>query len=213
MTNKRLEALENHPLYSQTEKVRIDVLRRFGYYSTESNGHLSEYLPWYRKRPQELATWIDLSNWINGETGGYLRACMEGRDWFETDFPNWLKQPARVFRQEERGQEHGSYILESLETGRAYRGHFNVKNENTITNLAPDAAVAVPGYVDSTRLNIPQDGDLPLACAAICSMSINVQRIGVEAAVNGDDYLLRQAMMLDPLVGAVCTPIEVDQMR
>ena len=32
------------------EKVRLDVLKRFGYYSTESNGHLSEYVPWYRKR-------------------------------------------------------------------------------------------------------------------------------------------------------------------
>ena len=51
------------------------MLRRFGYYSTESNGHLSEYVPWYRKRPKEIKRWIDLSSWINGETGGYLRVC------------------------------------------------------------------------------------------------------------------------------------------
>ena len=49
-----LELFEAHPEYSKTEKVRIDVLRRFGYYSTESNGHLSEYLPWYRKRTKEI---------------------------------------------------------------------------------------------------------------------------------------------------------------
>ena len=54
MTGKLLEAFENHPEFSKTEKVRIDMLRRFGYYSTESNGHLSEYVPWYRKRPQEI---------------------------------------------------------------------------------------------------------------------------------------------------------------
>lgn len=48
-----LAAFEAHPVYSQQEKLRIDVLRRFGLYSTESNGHLSEYLPWYRKRPEE----------------------------------------------------------------------------------------------------------------------------------------------------------------
>ena len=70
--------------------MRIDVLKRFGYYSTESNGHLSEYVPWYRKRLDEITKWIDLSSWINGETGGYLRVCTEGRNWFETDFPNWL---------------------------------------------------------------------------------------------------------------------------
>ncbi len=82
------------PCTRQTEKVRIDMLQRFGYYSTESNGHLSEYVPWYRKRPDEITRWIDLSSWINGETGGYLRVCTEGRNWFETDFPNWLKEPA-----------------------------------------------------------------------------------------------------------------------
>jgi alpha-galactosidase len=47
-TGELLEAFERHPEYSRTEKVRIDILRHFGYYSTESNGHLSEYLPWYR---------------------------------------------------------------------------------------------------------------------------------------------------------------------
>ncbi len=81
-----------HPVYRNTEKVRIDVLKRFGYYSTELNGHLSEYVPWYRKRPDEIMQWIDLSSWINGETGGYLRVCLEGRRWFETDFPQWLAE-------------------------------------------------------------------------------------------------------------------------
>lgn|GEM_PF-2223713 len=69
------------------EKVRIDVLRRFGYFSTESNGHLSGYLPWYCKRPRETKQWISLDQWITGETGGYLRVCIEGRNWFTTDFP------------------------------------------------------------------------------------------------------------------------------
>ena len=67
-----LKAFENHPALRKSEKVRIDVLRRFSFYSTESNGHLSEYVPWYRKRPGEIKNWIDLSCWINGETGGYL---------------------------------------------------------------------------------------------------------------------------------------------
>ena len=64
----------NHPVYSKQEKVRLDILKRFGYYSTESNGHLSEYVSWYRKRPEEIEQWIDTSDWIHGETGGYLQA-------------------------------------------------------------------------------------------------------------------------------------------
>lgn len=212
LTPKLLAAFEQHPEYSKTEKVRIDMLRRFGYYSTESNGHLSEYVPWYRKRPDEIRDWIDLSFWINGETGGYLRVCTEDRNWFERDFPKWLNEPPYQYIAENRSEEHGSYILEALETGRVYRGHFNVVNNGVISNLPEDAVVEVPGYVDANGINIPQVGKLPLGCAAVCNQSIEVQRLAVEAAVTGDDLLLRQAMLLDPLVGAVCNPPEVWQL-
>lgn len=212
MLPKLAELFEAHPVYRKTEKVRIDVLRRFGYYSTESNGHLSEYLPWYRKRTGEINRWIDLSSWINGETGGYLRVCTEGRRWFETDYPNWLKEEPPKITQELRSEEHGSYIIEALETGRTYRGHFNVINRGHIPNLPDGCCVEIPGYVDRTGINMPTVGDMPLACAATCAVSTNVQRMGVEAAVRGDVTLLKQAMLHDPLVGAACDPEEVWQM-
>ena len=212
-TGELLAAFERHPEFSQTEKVRIDMLRRFGYYSTESNGHLSEYLPWYRKRPDEIPRWIDLGMWINGETGGYLRVCTEGRHWFEAEFGKGADtiEPLR-YTPENRSEEHGSRILEALETGRVYRGHFNLVNRSAITNLPPDAIVEAPGFVDRFGINMPPVGDLPLGCAAVCNASISVQRLGVEAAVRGDDALLRQAFMMDPLVGAVCNPPEIWQM-
>lgn len=211
MTGKLLEAFEKHPIYSRTEKVRIDILRRFGYFSTESNGHFSEYVPWYRKRPDEIKDWIDLSAWFNGETGGYLRICTESRNWFETDFPNWLKKPLE-YTPEQVSLEHGAHIIEALETGRIYRGHFNIVNNGTINNLPNDCIVEVPGYVDYNGISIPKVGDLPLGCAAICNASISVQRLSVKAAVSGNDLLLRQAMLMDPLVGAVCNTKEVWQM-
>lgn len=201
-----------HPEFPQTEKVRIDVLKRLGYYSTESNGHLSEYLPWYRKRLDEITRWIDLSSWINGETGGYLRVCTEGRNWFETDFPNWLKQEPPRFTSKSRSQEHGSYIIEALETGRGYRGHFNVPNTGIITNLPEGSIIESLGFVEKTGIQMAHIGDLPLACAASCSTSVSVQRMGMEAAAHGDVTLLKQAMLHDPLVGAVCNPEEVWQM-
>jgi alpha-galactosidase len=55
-------------------------------------------------------------------------------------------------------------------------------------------------------------GDLPPGCAAVCNVSIGVQRLAMEAAVHGDDTLLRQALMMDPLTGAVCNPPEIWQM-
>jgi len=212
LRDKLLAAMEKHEKYSQQEKVRIDVLRRFGYYSTESNGHLSEYLAWYRKRPEETSEWIDLSVWIHGETGGYLRLCRESRNWFETDFQNFLNEPPKKYDGNERGNEHGSYIIEALETRKMYRGHFNVINNDCISNLPNDCVVEVPCYVDGNGVSVPKVGNLPDGCAAICNQSVSVQRLSVKAAIEGNVDLLKQAVLLDPLTGAVCTPPEVWQM-
>lgn len=212
MIPRLLELFEAHPEYPRTEKVRIDVLKRFGYYSTESNGHLSEYLPWYRKRVEEIPQWIDLSSWINGETGGYLRVCTEGRNWFQSDFPNWMQAEPPIIGPNNRSEEHGSYIIEGLETGRIYRGHFNVINQGHITNLPDGCVIEIPGYVDKTGINMPVVGKLPMACAATCAASVRVQEMAMTAAVHGDVMLLKQAMLHDPLISAVCDPNEVWQM-
>ena len=207
-----LAAFERHPVYSKTEKVRIDMLRRFGVYSTESNGHLSEYVPWYRKRTSEIKNWIDMSYWIHGETGGYLRVCTEGRNWFEEEFGAGREIKPFAYTPENRSEEHGARIVEALETGRVYRGHFNMLNRGTITNLPDDCVIEAPGYVDRNGINMPRVGDLPLGCAAVCNVSVSVQRLAVQAAITGDDKLLRQAFMLDPLTGAVCNPPEIWQL-
>ncbi|MDD4773773.1 MAG: alpha-glucosidase/alpha-galactosidase [Eubacteriales bacterium] len=210
VTGRLLEAFEKHEKYSKTEKVRIDMLKRFGYYSTESNGHLSEYVAWYRKRPDEIKEWIDMGVWIDGETGGYLRVCKENRNWFETEFPKIKEEAPAVYG--DRSNEHGSYIVEGLETGRCYRGHFNVMNDGCITNLSDESIVEVPCYVDGNGVSVPRVGELPLGAAAVCSQSIWVQRLAVEAAVSADIRLLRQAFMMDPLTGAVCNTHEIVQL-
>jgi alpha-galactosidase len=205
-------AFEAHPVYSRQEKVRIDVLKRFGVYSTESNGHLSEYLPWYRKRPDDIGKWIDLSNWIHGETGGYLRHSTETRNWFETEYPQFLEAAAKPIDPAARSLEHASHVLEALETGRVYRGHFNVRNDGVIANLPADAIIESPGFVDRFGINMVAGITLPEACAATCMASISVQRMSVHAAISGDLDLLKLAVLHDPLVGAICTPEEVWQM-
>jgi alpha-galactosidase len=205
-------AFEAHPVFSQQEKLRIDVLKRFGVYSTESNGHLSEYLPWYRKRPDEITKWIDMSDWIHGETGGYLRHSTETRNWFETEFPQFLASAEKPIDPAKRSNEHASHILEALETGRVYRGHFNLKNNGVITNLPSDAIIESPGFVDRFGINMVSGITIPEACAATCMASINVQRMSVHAAISGDIDLLKLAVLHDPLVGAVATPEEVWQM-
>jgi alpha-galactosidase len=207
-----IAAFEAHPVFSRQEKVRIDVLKRFGYYSTESNGHLSEYLPWYRKRPEEIGDWISMDDWIHGETGGYLRYSTENRNWFETDFPQFLKDAEKPLSEYQRTDEHASWIVEAEMTGRIYRGHFNCKNGGIIKNLPPDCIVESVGFVDRFGVSLDEGIELPLACAATCNVSVSVQRMGVQAALTGDVEMLKLAVLHDPLVGAICTPDEVWQM-
>jgi alpha-galactosidase len=207
-----LEAMRKHPRFSVQEKVRIDLLERFGYFCTESNGHASEYLAWYRKTPAETSKWIDRSEWIHGETGGYLRYCRELRDRFEQEAADYFKLPPKEYRTRKRSIEHGSFIIEALETGNPYRGHVNLVNRGCITNLPDDSIVEVPSYFDGNGLSVPIVGELPPGPAAICDQSIRVQRLAVLAAVHGDRQLLKQAMMMDPLTGAVCTTHQISDL-
>ena len=204
-----LAAFEKHPTLSQTEPCRIDVLRHFGYYSTESNGHLSEYLPWYRKRPAEMEQWISRDSWIGGETGGYLRHCREKSDEYRELYPRLMRGEIQQIKLGDRTSEHASYIIEALETGRPYRGHFNIGNAGLITNLPDGCTIEIPCYVDGNGITPGWVGDLPLACAATCRASISVQEMAVEAALSGDRELVKQAVLHDPLTAAVCTPSEV----
>ena len=205
-----LEAFEADPELVKWEPVRIEMLRRFGYFSTESNGHLSEYLPWFRKRKREIKKWIGPGSWIRGETGGYLRNCRETADYFEENYEQFLRGEMKPIALGTRSGEHGSYIIEALETGRPYRGFFNVWNANSgvITNL-PECCVEVPGYVDQHGIQPLVVGDLPPQCAALLKKTVAVQELAVEAAVTGNRELVKQAVALDPLCGAVCNLAEI----
>jgi len=209
MLPRLLEAFENHPTLPKEEPCRIDVLRRFGYYSTESNGHLSEYLPWYRKKSADMDKWINSDTWIGGGTAGYLNYCLTRNEEYKEMYPKWLSGELESIPLGQRSEEHGSYIIEALETGRVYRGNFNIENSGLITNLPDKSTVEVPCYVDRNGIAPTWIGDLPLACAATCRASISVQEMAVEAALTGNRELVKLAILHDPLTAAVCSTEQV----
>ena len=214
LTGKVLDAVERNEHILKTHPAVVDILRRFGYWSTESNGHLSEYVPWYRKRKKEIKRWINMDSWINGETGGYLRVCKEGRDWYEKEYRRFKKGELELPKIEvgKRSHEHASRIMEGIETGRPYRGCFNVPNTGLITNLPEGCIVEVPCTVDRNGVVPGFVGHLPMGCAAVCRASVSVQELTVEAALTGDRRLVKQALMMDPLTGAVCNTQEISDM-
>jgi alpha-galactosidase len=195
------------PEYYVNEKVRGEVFRHFGYFMTESTGHLSEYLPYFRKNQKALDQYCDEPA-FGGETGAYLSWCKyvagkyEGQQILKdetTDLPK-------------RSIEYGSYIIEALKTGKTFKLNGNVINDGMITNLPDDCCAEYPLYVDRTGIHKTFVGNLPSQCAALNLTNINVQRLTVEAGLSGDPEKVVQACALDPLTGAKLTLNEIRDM-
>jgi len=195
------------PGYYVNEKVRIEVMRHFGYFMTESTGHLSEYLPWFRSSERALKAYCDEPA-FGGESGAYY---------------NWGKLIAEKYagvdqlqfesaKLNPRSVEYCSYILEAHETGKPFRLQGNVRNDGYITNLTPGCCVEVPVYVDREGLHPLRIGDLPVQLAALNQSNVTVQTLAVEAGFSGDPELAMNAIATDPLTSACCTLAEIREM-
>ncbi len=201
------KAVCEKPEYYINEKVRIEVMRHFGYFMTESTGHLSEYVPWFRSHQRALDTYCDEPA-FGGETGAYYNYCRMLAGKFEA--VNYLDMEATAVRQ--RSVEYCSYILEAMETDRPFRLNGNVRNDGYIANLPQGCCVEVPVYVDKRGLHPLRIGELPPQCAALNQSNVTVQGLTVEAALTGDPEYAMQAMAMDPLTSAVCTLSEAREM-
>lgn len=201
------EAIERPEIMAE-EPVRTDLMKYFGYFVTESSGHASEYVPYFRKNArmveEELVPrFTDKANWWfhYGITGGYLQHCFEQRDKFNAEYEEILRSEPPTAR----GHEYGSHIVEAVVTNVPARINGNVPNRGLITNLPDGCCVEVPCLVDSQGIQPTYVGDLPPQLAALNRTNINVQSLIVEAALTGDTDAVYHAVMLDPLAAAVCT--------
>jgi alpha-galactosidase len=203
---KLREAFEK-PEYYKNEKVRGEVFRHFGYFMTESTGHLSEYVPWFRKNRKALDLYCDEPS-FGGETGAYYKYCKALAEKYAKHDP--LEYESSKI--ESRSVEYCSYIVEAVTTGKPFRFMGNVRNDGYITNLPAGCCVEVPTFADDTGLHPARIGDLPPQCAAACMTNINVQTLAAEAGLNGDTEHVVHAVALDPLTAAVCTLKEIREM-
>jgi alpha-galactosidase len=195
------------PEYYINEKCRAEVARHFGYFMTESSGHLSDYLPWFRKNRKALDLYCDQPG-LGGETGfSYAFARIMEEKFGNTDY---LKGESGKL--EPRSADYCSYILEALVTGKYFRLQGNVMNRGYITNLPPGCCVEVPVFVDSNGLHPVAVGDLPLPLAAMNQSNVTLQQIGVEAALSSDPELVVAAIAMDPLTSSVLTLKEIRDM-
>ena len=179
--------------------VRLDYIRRFGYYCTESSEHNSEYNMFYIK-----SKYPELIDRYHIPLDEYPRRCVE-------QIAGWEKERDELRTQKkldhERSREYASYIMESIVTGTPYKIGGNVLNTgNLIENLPADACVEVPCLIDGMGVHPCRAGRLPVQCAAMNMTNVNVQLLTIEAAVTRKKEHIYQAAMLDPHTGSELDP-------
>ncbi|AHF75815.1 Glycoside hydrolase family 4 [Sodalis praecaptivus] len=197
----RLQALAASGRVPDDDRVRFDMLQRFGYFVTESSEHFSEYVPWYIKsgHPQLLSE-------LNIPLDEYPRRC-------ETRMAGWhslRKQlegdtPIEVCRSD----EYAAGILHSMVTGQSRVIYGNVRNNGLIKNLPDNCVVEVPCHVDRNGVQPIAVGEIPAELAAVIRMSINVQELTVLAALTGKKHYIYQSAMVDPHTAAELSPDQI----
>lgn len=208
------EKFKDPNVYSRSDRpdtVRVLIFKAFGYFVTESSRHMSEYVPFFRKQPELLERF-----------GLTLRKTYQAsepptesqRRPREEETRQLVERAEKIPTQ--RTNEYCSYIIHSIEHGNPYEGsrrvNVNVKNTGLITNLPPDSCVEVPCLVDKMGIHPCYVGNLPPQCAALNRTNINLQELGMRAAVEKDKNLAYQAIFLDPLTSAVLNLSETRKM-
>lgn len=177
------------------DMVRMDYIRRFGYYCTESSEHNAEYNMYYIK-----SKYPELIERYNIPLDEYPRRCVN-------QIAGWAKERDELktgkHLDHQRTKEYASYIMESIVNNTPYEIGGNVLNKGgLIENLPQDACVEVPCLVNGKGVHPCRVGRLPVQCAAMNMTNINVQLLTIEAAVTRKKEHIYQAAMLDPHTGS-----------
>ncbi len=170
--------------------VRLEIMKRFGYYVTESSEHNAEYTPYFIKDK-----YPELIDRFKIPLDEYPRRCVYQIDGWNA-MRESLLQDSRI--EHKKTHEFASYIINAVMNDTPYRIHGNVLNTGLITNLPQNACVEVPCMIDRNGINPCYVGDLPEQCAALNRTNINVQLLTIKAAETLKKEYIYMAAMMDP---------------
>ncbi|MEM9158358.1 MAG: alpha-glucosidase/alpha-galactosidase [Verrucomicrobiota bacterium] len=188
------KAMDDPQIYAQN-KVRFEMMRRTGFFVTESSEHQAEYVPYFIHHGQDKIDEFDIP------IDEYLRRC-------EAIIATWEETEKELLGNDgdievrPRTHEYGSFIINARETNHPTVVYGNVPNRDLITNLPNGCCVEVPCLVDKNGIQPTRIGDLPTQLAAICRSNINVQELTVEAALGKRRESIYHAAMMDPHTAA-----------
>lgn len=190
---KRAKAiLEGEPVdfeRPEWDLVRLDYVRRLGYYCTESSEHNSEYNPFYIK-----SKYPELIDRYHIPLDEYPRRC-------RSQIASWKNAKNDYLAgnvSHSRTHEYASYIMEAIVTDKPYKIGGNVINNGCIENLPAEACVEVACLVNRAGIQPTKVGRLPEVLAAMNRTNINVQLLTIEAAVTRKREAIYHAAMMDP---------------
>jgi alpha-galactosidase len=193
----------NNPRAYEADTVRFEILKHFGYFVTESPHHMSEYVPYFRKRPADIKrymsyTWnaLEITRQKAKDDDRSIQRQIEG------------KEPVELLP----SVEYGAKIINAVVGGETIRINGNVNNSGLITNLPRDCCVEVPCLVDKNGIHPCYVGELPPQLAGLNRTNVNVQSMIVEAALNASREAARHAVMLDPLTSSLLTLDDIGKM-
>lgn len=193
--------------------VRKDMMLHFGAFITESSGHLSEYLPYYRKRRDLIDRYC--GEQYDGESSFYANRWPEWRKAADEKRERMVRGLAPI--EWKRSYEYAAFIIEAREKHSPFTFHGNLMNRckgggPLIDNLPHDGVVEVKTLVDRNGLQPTVYGRLPPQMAAICAQNMAMYDLAAEAAIHRSKELAIQALYLDPLTAACCSPAEIRRM-
>ena len=192
----RLFEAMNKPEVYKTNKVRFELMRRLGYFVTESSEHNAEYNPWFIPRGKDVIDKYDIP------IDEYLYRCDGIVDEFERMKRVGVSdQPIEVHR----SHEYGSTIIHSIVTGTPSVVYGNMPNNGAISNLPNNAIAEVPTLVDRAGLQFTTVGELPAQLVAYMQPHVAQHELFIQAAMKGRRDHVYQAAMYDPLTAATLT--------
>ena len=181
--------------------IRLEMMRLFGYYVTESSEHNAEYAPYWIK-----SQYPELLDEYRIPLDEYPRRCVNQIEGWKKMYRELHDDPHLTHK---LSREYGSRIMEAVVTNDPIQIGGNVLNNGLITNLPSDAVVEVPCLVDRNGVQGTFVGDLPTQCAALNMTNINVQLLTIEAALLQKKDRIYQAALMDPHTAAELPPDKI----
>ena len=203
------------PEVFDAEIVTNNMFLHLGYYVTETSGHNSEYVAWYRKRADLIDQYCSDhkgANWNPGEYALVLHTHLVRKDSWRRYMNRWIDTPDYAVRLT-RSESYSSYIFNAVfGDNTPFRFNGNTRNQGLIDNLPEGCGVEVPFVASKDSLEAIPVGAMPEHLAVMLNTSARCEELAVKAALEGDAQKFFWACAFDPLTSSVLSLDEIQKL-